>query len=76
MRFARSDDGTGDNMGEVINLRRVRKRQAVAKAELQAAANRLAYGVSKNVRNKSEAERALAEGRLEAHRRSERGDAP
>jgi Domain of unknown function (DUF4169) len=76
MRFARSDDGTGDNMSEVVNLRRVRKRQAVAKAELQAAANRLAYGVSKNVRNKSETERALAESRLEGHRRSERGDAP
>ena len=62
-------------MGEFVNLRRARKRQANAKAEIEAAANRVAYGVSKNVRSKAEADRALAADRLEAHRRSERGDA-
>ena len=62
-------------MGEVVNLRRARKRQATAKAEIEAATNRVAYGVSKNLRNRAEAERVLADSRLEAHRMLERGDA-
>ena len=62
-------------MGEVVNLRRARKRQSNAKAEAEAAANRIAHGVSKNERAKTEAERALVSSRLEAHRRPERGDA-
>jgi uncharacterized protein DUF4169 len=62
-------------MGEVVNLRRARKRQASAKAEAEAATNRIAHGVSKNERAKAGAERVLASRRLEAHRRPERGDA-
>ena len=62
-------------MGEVVNLRRARKRQANAKAEAEATANRIAHGVSRNERTKAEAERALASHRLEAHRRPGRGDA-
>jgi hypothetical protein len=62
-------------MGEVVNLRRARKRRENAKAEIEAAANRVAYGVSKNVRSKAEADRVLAADRLEARRRSEQGDA-
>ena len=50
----------GDGMGEVVNLRRARKRQARAKAEIEAAANRIAFGVSKNLKTEAEAERALA----------------
>jgi hypothetical protein len=65
----------GEGMGEVFNLRKARKRQARAKAELEATANRIAYGVSKNLKTEAEAERALASRRLEAHRRPERGDA-
>jgi hypothetical protein len=61
-------------MGEVVNLRNVRKRQARAKAEDEAAANRIAYGVSKNLKAETKAERALASRRLDAHRRPERGD--
>ena len=62
-------------MGEVVNLRSARKRQVRAKAEIEAAANRIAYGVSKNLKAEAKAERALTSKRLEAHRRPERGDA-
>ena len=65
----------GEGMGEVFNLRKARKRQARAKAEIEATANRIAYGVSKNLKTEAEAERALASRRLEAHRRPERGEA-
>jgi hypothetical protein len=65
----------GEGMGEVFNLRNARKRQARAKAEIEATANRVAYGVSKNLKAETEAERALVSRRLEAHRRPERGDA-
>lgn len=62
-------------MGEVVNLRNARKRQARTKAEIEAAANRIAYGAPKYLKAETEAERALASRRLEAHRRQERGDA-
>ncbi len=62
-------------MGEIVNLRRARKRQASALAEAQASANRAAFGVSKETRIKAKVECALAEGRLEAHRRLGRSDA-
>jgi Domain of unknown function (DUF4169) len=62
------------DMGEIVNLRRARKRQAAAKAELESAANRVEFGVSKSVRSRTAAERASAQGRLEAHRRTERRD--
>jgi Domain of unknown function (DUF4169) len=62
-------------MGEVVNLRSARKRQARAKAEIEAAANRIAHGVSKKLKAEAEAERTLASKRLEAHRRPGRGDA-
>ena len=62
-------------MGDVVNLRSARKRQARAKAASEAAANRIAYGALKYLKAETEAERALASRRLEAHRRPERGDA-
>jgi uncharacterized protein DUF4169 len=62
-------------MGEVVNLRSARKRQARAKVESEAAANRIAHGVSKKLKADAAAERVLASKRLEAHRRPERGDA-
>jgi hypothetical protein len=63
-----------EGVGELVNLRRARKRQASAKAEIEAAANRFAFGVSKRERNRVEAERTVAENRLEAHRRLRRCD--
>jgi hypothetical protein len=62
-------------MAEIVNMRMARKRQARAKAEIEAAANRIAFGVSKSQRSWADAEREQADRRLDAHRRSERGDA-
>jgi Domain of unknown function (DUF4169) len=61
-------------MGEIVNLRRARKRQSGAKAEVEAAANRVAFGVSKSARSEVEAERIAALSRHEAHRRLKRSD--
>jgi hypothetical protein len=61
-------------MGEIVNLRMARKRRAGVQGEAVAAANRVAFGVSKKVRAKAEAERALAQARLDAHRAPERDD--
>jgi hypothetical protein len=61
-------------MGEIVNLRRAKKRQAAKMAEVKAAANRVAFGVSKSAKSKAEAERALTQNRIEAHRREERRD--
>jgi hypothetical protein len=55
-------------MGEVVNLRRARKRLERAQAAKQAETNRIAFGRAKSERVLSEAERALAERRLEGHR--------
>jgi hypothetical protein len=62
-------------MGEVVNLRRIRNRQAKAVADVEAAANRIAHGVSKKMKNRAVAERVLAKARLEGHRRLGPGDA-
>jgi hypothetical protein len=61
-------------MGEIVNLRRAKKRRAAGKAEVEAAANRVAFGVSKNAKSQTKAERSLTESRLEAHRREGRRD--
>jgi hypothetical protein len=55
-------------VGEIVNLRRTRKRRAAAAAESEAAANRLVHGLAKGERRAVETERALTERRLEAHR--------
>jgi hypothetical protein len=55
-------------MGEIVNLRRARKKQAAALAESEAAANRLAYGRSKEEKGAAKAERRIAERRLDSHR--------
>jgi len=61
-------------MGEIVNLRRAKKRRAAKKTEVEAAANRVAFGVSRNAKSNAKAERSLTESRLEAHRRGERRD--
>jgi hypothetical protein len=55
-------------MGEIVNLRRARKKRAIAAAESEAAANRLAYGRSKEESRATKAERDAAERRLDSHR--------
>jgi hypothetical protein len=61
--------------GEIVNLRRARKRQAAALAEAKAAVNRVEFGVAKSVKRSLESERDLIDRRLDAHRRSEPSDA-
>ena len=62
-------------MGEIVNLRRARKRKAAAQANVAAAANRAAFGVSKKERAKAEDERSIAAARLDGHLRSDRDGA-
>jgi len=55
-------------MGEVVNLRRARKRKAREAAAAEAADRRSAFGVSKVARGTAQSERELAERRWAAHR--------
>jgi len=61
-------------MGDIVNLRGARKRRARALADAKSTVNRIKFGVRKSAKKKAEAERRLAEDRLEAHRRAEHGD--
>ncbi len=58
-------------MGEVVNLRQVRKAKRRASNERDAEANRLAYGRTRREREQTGAERDLADRHLEGHRREE-----
>lgn len=62
-------------MGEIVNLRRARKNKARARDEAVAAANRVAFGVSKSAKQAARAERDLAERRLDDHRLAGEDDA-
>jgi hypothetical protein len=61
-------------MGEIINLRRARKRKRRLGEEAAAAANRVAFGAPKTAERKARAERELAERRLDGHRLADSGD--
>jgi len=54
-------------MGDVVNLRRARKRRERAREEAEAAANRLAFGMKKSERRRIASETEKAERELEAH---------
>jgi hypothetical protein len=56
-------------MGEVVNLRRLRKGKQRKEAEAKADANRIAFGRTRTERDLSTAEKALAERKLDGHRR-------
>ena len=58
-------------MGEIVNLRRERKRAERAREAAKAAENRLAHGVKKSERNADAARKKLDERRLEGHRLDE-----
>ena len=58
-------------MGEIVNLRRERKRAERAREAAKAAENRLAHGVKKSERNAGVAQKKLDQRRLEAHRLDE-----
>ena len=55
-------------MGDVVNLRRTRRRKERQLEVALAAERRLAFGQSKAERRLSESERAKAERDLESHR--------
>jgi hypothetical protein len=61
-------------MGDVVNLRRARKARDRASAEAKAEQNRITFGRTKTERKLTEAEKALAERRLEGHRLSDDSD--
>lgn len=61
-------------MGEIVNLRRARKRDARLREEAAAAANRTAFGAPKAAKGQARAERELAARRLDGHRRVDPGD--
>ncbi|MEI5665366.1 DUF4169 family protein [Bosea sp. CCNWLW174] len=58
-------------MAEIVNLRRARKARDRASAEAKAEQNRIAFGRTKAERKLTEAEKTLAERRLEGHRLSD-----
>ena len=55
-------------MGEIVNLRRARKRKEREREEAVADQNRIVFGRSKAERRLTQTERATAEANLEAHR--------
>ena len=59
-------------MGDVINLNRYRKSKQAAERERRANEKRARFGIPKNERNKSTAERALEARRLDGLRREDR----
>jgi len=61
-------------MGEIVNLRRARKRNGRLRDEAAVAANRAAFGAPKTAERKARAERELAERRLDGHRLADSGE--
>jgi hypothetical protein len=58
-------------MGDVVNLRQIRKARRRTEHDREAEANRLAFGRTKAEREQTAADRSLAERRLDGHRRDE-----
>ncbi len=58
-------------MGEIVNLRHMRKDRARRAAEKAAAANRAAFGRPRAEREAQEAARALDVRKLDGHRRDD-----
>jgi Domain of unknown function (DUF4169) len=58
-------------MGDIVNLRRVRKNKVREDASAVADANRLKFGRSKAERELTEATKALSERSLDAHKRKD-----
>ena len=60
-------------MGEIVNLRMVRKRKARAEREAAAEQSRLSHGLNRAQKQLAESRRALQIAKLDAHRRSKHG---
>ena len=63
-------------MGDLVNLRQVRKAKVRAAKAETAEANRLEFGRTKGERGATDLARARAEARLDGHRRDEATDVP
>lgn len=61
-------------MGEIVNLRRARKRRTRAEDAKQAEANRAKHGRPAALRRRDEAVRDLETQRLAGHRLEDKGD--
>jgi hypothetical protein len=55
-------------LGEIVNLRRARKRKERQREEAAADQNRVVFGRSKAEKRLIQTERAIAKANLEAHR--------
>jgi len=62
-------------MGDVVNLRRERKRKGRRRDEAEAAQNRIVFGMTKAEQRRLEDERDKAERDLEAHKITRPDDA-
>ncbi len=58
-------------MAEIVNLNRARKAKARADREASAAENRIKFGRTKAEKARSAAEQALADKRIDAHKRDD-----
>ncbi|MBE0579236.1 DUF4169 family protein [Devosia sp.] len=58
-------------MAEIINLRNARKQKARAAKDVQAAQNRVLFGQTKAEKLRQASEKALAEKRIEGHKKDE-----
>lgn len=63
-------------MGEIVNLRRARKKRARDDAEAEAAKNRAAHGRTKAERRMAATKRGKDEAALDGHRLEERPAGP
>ncbi|WP_193335939.1 DUF4169 family protein [Devosia beringensis] len=59
-------------MAEIINLRKVRKQKARSAKDAQAEQNRISFGRTKAEKQLSAAEKALADKRIDGHRRDDK----
>ena len=58
-------------MGEIVSLRNVRKSKARAEKEAKAEQNRVLFGRTKGEKLAQAAEKALADRKLDAHRKDD-----
>ena len=58
-------------MGQVVNLRTVRKQKARAEKEMTAEANRLKFGRTKGEKRKDATEKSRSEKHIDGHKREE-----
>lgn len=58
-------------MADIINLRNARKQKARVEKDAQAAQNRVLFGRTKAERLKQEAEKTLADRRIDGHRKGQ-----